>query len=199
MKKNILTSYIFLVLNLLTYNSIAQKISLENLLDSTITLSKNGNNIPLTETIKSASTTLKVWAHTRGFDMQDKLLYQVELLNGLIPIAEAGNLKTEELNKVVNTIKLLVGINQINNLLSEGKNALLGNAKSITSSINLLQIGKVILDSRQQNRLGSLLDIASKTVKKLDEKDSGAKMAASSIKNTLEKIVNLVKDATKVQ
>lgn len=195
MKKHVFNNSFILVLLVLTHDLFAQKLSLESLLEKTITLSKSDKNSALPEALKSASFALEGEANTRGNEMKDKLLGQVGVLKGLIPLAQAGTLKTDVLSKVVNTIRLLVGANQINNILTEGKDALLGNGESLASSINLLQSGKAVLDSKQQDKLGSLLDVASETVKKLDGKDASAKVAASSAKKTLGKIVDFVKEA----
>jgi hypothetical protein len=178
----------------LTNDLFAQKVTLESLLEKTVSLSGKGNKAELTGAIKSASFALEGEAHTRGNEMKDKLLAQAEALKNLAPLATNGTLKSDVLSKVVNTIRLLVGANRINNLLSDGKDGLLGNAETLTGSINLLQSGKAVLDVRQQEKMGSLLEVASESVKRLDGKDANAKAAASSVKKTLGKIVDLVKE-----
>jgi hypothetical protein len=195
MKKNVFTGSVILFLLVLTHNLFAQKVTLENLLEKTVSLAEKGDKTELSEAIKSAGFALEGEAHTRGNDMKDRLLAQAGVLKNLAPLASAGTLKSDVLSKVVNTIRLLVGANRINNLLSEGKDGLLGNAEVLSSSINMLQLGKVALDSKQQDKLGSLLNAAAEPVKKLDDEDSGAKIAASAVKKTLGKIVDLVKEA----
>ena len=195
MKKRIFVGFIATFLLLTTLDSFAQRVKLEGLLDEAVTLSQKEGKEELVEALKSGSFALESEANTRGNEMKEKLLGQVGALKSLIPLAKDGTLKTDVLSKVVNTIKLLVGANQINNLLSEGKEGLLGNAETLTGSLNLLQSGKEALDSKQQDKLGSLLEAASETVKKLDGNDTGAKVAASSVKKTLGKIVDLVKSA----
>ncbi|RFS16729.1 hypothetical protein [Emticicia sp. C21] len=195
MKKHQFLKLVALFLLVVTHESFAQKVNLESLLARAVSLSESGKTAELVETLKSGSFALESEANTRGNEMKDKLLGQTEALKSLIPLATAGTLKTDELSKVVNTIRLLVGANRINNLLGEGKEALLGNAEELTTSISMLQSGKAILDSKQQDKLGSLLDAASEPVKKLDDEDNGAKVAASAVKKTLGKIVDLVKEA----
>ena len=195
MKKHVFIGFVALFLLVVLHDTFAQKITLESLLAEAVSLSESGKTAELAESIKSGSAALESEANTRGNEMKDKLMAQAGILKGLIPAATEGTLKTDVLSKVVNTIRLLVGANQINNLLSEGKEGLLGNAETLTGSINLLQSGKTVLDVKQQDKLGSLLETASETVKKLDGKDSGAKVAASSVKRTLAKIVDLVKEA----
>ncbi len=195
MKRNVFFSFVTLFLLVLTHDSFAQKVTLESLLEKAVSLSESGKNTELAEVLKSGSFALESEANTRGNDFKDKLLGQAGALKNLIPLATEGTLKTDVLSKVVNTIRLLVGANQINNLLSEGKEGLLGNAESLTGSINLLQLGKAVLENKQQDKLGNLLDAVSGTVKKLDDEDTGAKIAASSAKKSLGKIVDLVKEA----
>lgn len=195
MKKRFFAGLIAAFLLLTKYDSFAQRVTLEGLLDEAVSLSKKGEKEGLVEAIKSGSFALESEANTRGNEMKDKLMGQVGALKSLIPLASEGTLKTDVLTKVINTIKLLVGANQINNLLTEGREGLLGNAQTLAGSINLLQSGKVALESKQQGKLGDLLMAASETVKKLDGNDTGAKVAASAAKKTLGKIVELVKSA----
>lgn len=195
MKKHQFLKLIALFLLVVTHESFAQKVNLESLLARAVSLSESGKKTELAETLKSGSFALESEANTRGNEMKDKLLGQAGALKGLIPLASEGTLKTDVLSKVVNTIRLLVGANRINNLLGEGKEALLGNAEELTANINMLQSGKAALDGKEQDKLGSLLEAASEPVKKLDDEDTGAKMAASAVKKTLGKIVDLVKEA----
>lgn len=195
MKTHLFKGVIALFLLVVTRDSFAQKVTLESLLAKTLSLTENGKNTELASAIKTASFALEGEANTRGHEMKDKLLGQAGILKNLAPLASAGTLKTDVLSKVVNTIRLLVGANRINNLLGEGKDALLGNAEDLTASLNMLQSGKAALDSKQAEKLGGLLDTAAEPVKKLDDEDAGAKAAASTVKKTLGKIVELVKGA----
>jgi hypothetical protein len=195
MKKYIFVGFIAALLLFVHYDSSAQRITLEGSLDEAVSLSQTGEKEKLVEAIKSGSFALESEANTRGNEMKEKLMGQAGVLKSLIPLAAEGTLKTDVLTKVVNTIKLLVGANQINNLLSEGKEGLLGNATSLAGSLNLLQSGKSALDTKQQGKLGDLIEAAAVTVKKLDGNDAGAKIAASSVKKTLGKIVELVKNS----
>ncbi|GAB3516725.1 hypothetical protein [Emticicia fontis] len=195
MKKHLFKGFVTLFLLVVTRDSFAQKVNLESLLAQAVNLSENGKDTELVDALKSGSFALESEANTRGNDMKDKLLGQAGALKNLIPMATAGTLKTDVLSKVVNTIRLLVGANRINNILSEGKDGLLGNGQELTASIQMMQSGKAVLDSKQQDKLGTLLDAAAEPVKKLDDEDAGAKVAASAVKKTLGKIVDLVKDA----
>ncbi len=195
MKKHAFIGLVATFLFLTTHNSHAQRVTLEGLLNEAVTLSQKGEKEELVEALKSGSFALESEANTRGNEMKDKLLDQAGTLKSLIPLAAGGTLKTDVLTKVVNTIKLLVGANQINNLLTEGKDGLLGNGETLANSLNLMKSGKMALDIKQQDKLGDLLEVASETVKRLDGNDTGAKVAASSAKKTLGKIVDLVKNA----
>lgn len=194
MKKHIFIGFIALFMLGLKHDLFAQKEILASLLDKTITLSESGKVVELTETLKSATFALESEAYTRGFEMKDKLLGKVRILEKLIPLSSEGGLNPDILRKEVNTIRLLVGANHINNLLSEGKDGLIGNEDCLRSSVNLLQLGKEVLDNKKKEKLGSLLKIVSETVTKLDENDTNTRVAASSTIKTLEKIVDLVKD-----
>lgn len=195
MKKQVFAYLIAGCMLVFAHNSFAQRVTLENLLDKAMTLSQQNEKEKLAEALKDGSIALESEANTRGNDMKAKLLSQAVELKNLIPLATDGTLKTEVLSKVINTIKLVVGANQINNLLSEGKDGLLGNAESLTGSLNLLNAGKEALNVKDQDKLGTLVQAVSETVKKLNGQDAGAKLAASSAKKTLGKIVDLVKGA----
>lgn len=194
MKRNVFVSLISLFLLVLTHDLFAQKVTLESLLGKAISLSESGKNAELAEVLKSGSFALEGEAYTRGNDFKGKLLGQASALKDLIPLAKSGALKTDVLKKVVNTIRLLLGANQINNLLSEGKEGLLGNAESLTNSINLLRLGKEVLDGKPHDKLGSFLEAAIEPVSRLDDEEGDAKGAASAVKRTLVRIVDLVKE-----
>lgn len=195
MRKHIFIGFLALFLLGLNHNLFAQKEILANLLDKTTALSDSGKVKELTETLKSATFALESEAYTRGYDMKDKLLDKAKILRSFIPLSSAGTLKPEILSKEVNIIRLLVGANHINNLLSEGQEGLLGNADCLRNSVNLLQRGKEILDNKKQEKLDSLLKVVSEKVSKLDQKNTKARVAASSAEKPLKKIVGLVKDA----
>ncbi|MBA4850545.1 hypothetical protein [Emticicia sp. BO119] len=194
MKKYVLIGVIALFLLESTQKVFAQRETLADLLEKTIVLSENAKTNELKEALVSASFALENEAYTRGNEMKPQLLKQAKILKDFIPMASEGTLKTEALSSVVNTTRLLLGANRINNLLEDGKDGLLGNAKEITDSINLLQAGKSVLEDEKQQRLNDLLADVSKIVKQLDGKEGNAKNAASSAKKTLEKIVHLVKE-----
>lgn len=195
MKKHIFMAFIALLLLALNHNLFAQKEILADLLDKTIELSESKKIAELTETLTSTTYVLESEAYTRGFDMKDKLLGKVKVLKSFIPLSSDGTLKPDILSKEINTIRLLIGANHINNLLNEGKEGLLGNGDYLRNSVDLLQLGKGVLDNKKQKQLDNLLKIVSETVSKLDEKGSGSRAAASSVRKTLVKIIDLVKEA----
>lgn len=188
-------AFIALLLLALNHNLFAQKEILADLLDKTIELSESKKIAELTETLTSTTYVLESEAYTRGFDMKDKLLGKVKVLRSFIPLSSDGTLKPDILSKEINTIRLLIGANHINNLLNEGKEGLLGNGDYLRNSVDLLQLGKGVLDNKKQKQLDNLLKIVSETVSKLDEKGSGSRAAASSVRKTLVKIIDLVKEA----
>lgn len=195
MKKHIFMGFIALFLLNLNHDLFAQKEILASLLDKTIELSESRKVAELTETLTSTTYLLESEAYTRGFDMKDKLLGKVKVLKSFIPLSSAGTLKPDILSKEINTIRLLIGANHINNLLSEGKEGLLGNGVYLRNSVDLLQLGKEILDDKKKKKLTNLLKIVSETVSKLDKKGEGSRAAASSVRKTLEEIIGLVKEA----
>ncbi|RYU93744.1 hypothetical protein [Emticicia agri] len=184
----------FIALFLLDFKAFAQKETLVELLEKTILLSENEKTTELKDAIGDASFAVESEAYTRGNEMKNRILKEAKVLKSFIPLVEDGTLKKDSLNKVVNTIRLLIGVNQINNLLGEGKEGLIGNAETISTSISLLQKGKVILDNGKQQKLSDLLADVSKIVSELDSKEANAKGAASSAKKTLGKIVYLLKE-----
>jgi len=173
----------------------SQRITLEGLLDEAVTLSTDGKTAELAESLRSGSIAVQSEANTRGHEMKEKLLEQSKTLKGFASLASSGSLKKEDLVKTVSSIKLTVGANNINNLLSEGKEGLLGNAKMLNQSLALLKAGISALDGKQQSKLNSLISTAAESVTKLDDKNALAQMAAASAKRTLNKIVDLVKES----
>ncbi|WP_337043469.1 hypothetical protein [Emticicia sp. 17c] len=194
MRIHLLRKIAALLLLLLTNISFAQRTSLEGLLDEAINLSQKEQVEELAEVLKSGSIALESEANTRGNDFKNNLLEQAKVLKSLAPLATQGSLKKETVTNTINTIKLLLGANHINNLLSEGKEGLLGNAVSLMTSLNLLKSGKAVLDNKGQEKLDKLVDSVADNVKKLDGKDTEAKVAATSAKRILGKIVDLVRE-----
>lgn len=195
MKKRIFFGLIAVFLFNSGFSSFAQRETLADLLEKTILLSESGKITEFTEALKSTTFVLESEAYTRGNEMKDKLLGQATTMRSLFDSASDGTLKVDVLSKVINTVRLLVGANQINNLLSEGKEGLLGNAEYLTYSVNLLQSGKIVLDSKRQEKLTDLLESASIEVKNLNRKDATARATAASAKKIFRKIVDLVNEA----
>jgi len=184
-----------LCLLFVTNVSFAQNLSVQGLFDKALSLSQKGNDSELANVLSLGTSALEKEANTGSSDLKSKLLGQVGALKNLIPLASQGKLKTDVLSKIINTVKLLIGANQLSNMLSGGKSGLLGNAAGLTSSLGLLKSGLPALGDGQQNKLGSLLNLATKSVSKLDKSGLGAKIAASFAKKRLGKIVDLVKTA----
>lgn len=194
MKKYGLIGLIALFLLDSTQKVSAQRETLADLLEKAIVLSESDKTIELKEVLGSASFALESEAYTRGNEMKPQLLKQTKVLKNLMTLASEGTLKTDTLRKAINTIRLMLGANRINNLLEEGKDGLLGNAEAVTSSIKLLQLGKVALEQEKQQKLSDLLETVSAIAKQLDGRDANAKAASSSAKKTLGKIVHLVRE-----
>ena len=176
-------------------NAFCQRITLESMLDEAVTLSNEGKKAELAESLRSGSIAVQSEANTRGNEMKEKLLEQSKKLRNFASLAAKGSLKKDDLLLTVSAVKLTIGANNINNLLSEGKEGLLGNAKILNHSLGLLKGGLAVLDSKKQGELNNLINTAAKSVTKLDDKNSVAQMAATSAKRTLNKIVDLVKES----
>ncbi|WP_259014054.1 hypothetical protein [Emticicia fluvialis] len=195
MKKLIHIALVLSFCLLLINVAVAQRITLENVLDETVKLLDSGKTAELAESLKTSSIAVQSEANTRGNEMKEKLLEQSKTLKSYIPMAASGTLKKDVVEHTIATIRLTVAANNINNLLSEGKEGLLGNAKILTRSLGMLKAGMYTLDTKQQSKLNNLISSAAENVTRLDEKNGVAQNAASSAKKTLSKIVDLVKEA----
>lgn len=192
MKKLTKTFFAFLFIGLMAFTVNAQ--DLEGLLDSALTMQEKGDNDGLAKALSGISTGLEKEVNDNGGDFKDKILSQVGGIQKLIPLASKGMVKQGPLQKLVSTIKLLLGANRLSNMLGGG-GSLIGKAAGLKSNLGLLSAGSSILGGGQADKLGGLISGAMGNVNKLEGNSMAAKAAEPALKNQLGGILGMVKGA----
>lgn len=190
--KKILSIALTAIMLAFASNTFAQT-SIEGILDKVVSLTGKKNETAQIATLLGTGVSmLEKEANSGNADIKNKLLGQVGGLKALIPSALSGKLDLGSLNKIVNTVKMLVAANRLKAMLGGGKSGLLGNGAAITKNLNLLQAGSAILGGSTQNQFAKLLGSTTKSVGKLDKSGLFGKLAASATNKKLGKLVNLV-------
>jgi hypothetical protein len=130
-------------------------------------------------------------ANDTGGDFKAGLLSQVGGLNKLIQLASKGMVNAGPLQKIVNTIKLMLGANRIGNMLGGG-GGLMGKASAIKSGLSFMKGGSSILGSNAGG-LENLIGGAMGNVDKLDGGGITAKAADKVLPSQLVGILDIAK------
>ena len=192
MKKITKTLLAFLFIGFISLSANAQ--DLEGLLDSALSMQQKGDYDGLANALSGISTGLEKEANENGGDFKDKMLSQVGGIKKLIPLASKGMVKQDPLQKLVSTVKLLLGANRLSNMLGGG-GSLIGKAAGLKSSLGLLSAGSSVLGGGQADKLGGLISGAMGNVNKLEGNSMAAKAAEPALKNQLGGILGMVKGA----
>lgn len=172
----------------------SQAQGLEGLLDQALSMQEKGDKKGLADALGGISSGLEKEANDNGGDFKDKILSQVGGINKLIPLASKGMVKQGPLQKLISTIKLLLGANRISNMLGGG-GSLIGKAAGLKSSLGLMSAGSSILGGGKADQLGGLISGAMGNVDKLDGNKLAAKAAESGLKGQLGGMLDMVKGA----
>jgi hypothetical protein len=122
-----------------------------------------------------------------------KILGQVGVLKKMLPMASKGMVKAGPLQKIISTVKMLIGANKISSMLGGG-GSLIGKAAGLKSNLGLMKIGMSALGGgSQQDKLGSLIGSAMGNVDLLGKGGFAAKKAEPALKTQLGGIMNLAK------
>lgn len=182
-----------LVLGLFTAQlSFSQGSDLIKLLDSATGLQAKGDKENLSKVLTSAVSGIETEANSTKSELSGKLLSQAGLLKKLIPLAQKGLAQKGALEKIVNTVKMLLGANKISNLLGSGS-SLLGQASTLKSSLGLIRTGMSVLGGGESQKLGSLVSTALGSVGKLEKGGITGKAAEPVLKSQLGGITNMIK------
>lgn len=181
-----------LVLGLFAVQSSFAQGDLIKLLDSATSLQAKGDNENLSKVLTSAASGIEEEAKSTKSAFGGKLLNQAGLLKKLIPLAQKGLAQKGVLEKIVNTVKMLLGANKISNLLGSGS-SLIGQASSLKSNLGLIQTGMSVLSGGEGQKLGSLVTTALGSVGKLEKGGITGKAAEPVLKSQLGGITDMVK------
>ncbi len=173
----------------------AKAMNIESLLDQAVSMQKNGDNSGLTKALTESASMLEEETNDSKGDFKDKLLSSVGGLKGLIPLASKGLVKQNALQKIVSTIKMLLGANRISSLLGSG-GSLLGKGVTLGGNLSLMKMGMSALGGgSSSDKIGSLISDAIGSVGNLDSNGLAAKAAEPAIKKQLGGLLDLVKGA----
>ncbi|MFT6479216.1 MAG: hypothetical protein ACI9V1_002364 [Spirosomataceae bacterium] len=156
-------------------------------------LQGKGDNKAFGYALSMATNALETEGKTSKTDFAFKMLGQVGVLKKMLPMASKGMVKQEPLQKVVSTIKVLIGANKINSMLG-GSGSLIGKAAGLRSNLGLIKMGMSALGGGcQQDKLSSLIGSAMSSVDLLEKGGFAAKKAEPTLKTQLSGIMDLAK------
>lgn len=171
----------------------AQAVDVAGLFDKAMNLQSKGDNKAFGSALSMATNALETEARASKTDFASKMLGQVGVLNKMLPLANKGMVKQEPLQKIVSTVKFLLGANKISSMLGGG-GSLMGKAAGLKNNLGLMKMGMSALGSgSQQDKLGSLIGSAMSSVNLLEKGGLVAKKAEPTLKTQLSGIMDLAK------
>jgi hypothetical protein len=184
--------YVIIGLLLITSTvSVAQIQRIDTMLDDVMSIQKSGDHKALGDALGVLSKGLEAEANETGGDFKDGLLKQVSGLNKMIPLASKGMVKADPLQKIISTVKLLLGANRVGNLLNGG-GGLIAKASLLKSGLGMMKGGSSILGGNA-NQFSGLIDGALGNVNKLNGGGVTAKAAEKALTGQLGGILNMAK------
>lgn len=145
------------------------------------------------DALSAATGALETEANASKTDFAPQLLSQVGLLKKMLPLASTGMVKQGPLQKIISTVKLLLGANKLRGILGGGS-SLVGQASALADNLGLIKMGMTALGSgSQQDKLGSLISSAMGNVDLLGQGGLMAKKAEPTVKTQLGGILNMTK------
>jgi hypothetical protein len=189
--KSILGLVLFTFLS--TGISQAQDVDIAGLFDKAVNLQDKGDNKAFGNALSMATNALETEGKVSKTGFASKILGQVGVLKKMLPMASKGMVKAGPLQKIISTVKMLIGANKISSMLGGG-GSLIGKAAGLKSNLGLMKIGMSALGGgSQQDKLGSLIGSAMGNVDLLGKGGFAAKKAEPALKTQLGGIMNLAK------
>jgi hypothetical protein len=193
MKKLIVSLFCVVVL-FVSNLAFAQDESVESMLDNTLALNEKGDMAGLEMSLTKTTEKLEKETGESKGDFKDKLLSSVGGLKAMIPMVSKGLVKQNALQKIISTIKLLLGAQRLSGMLGGG-GSLLGQAAGLKSNLGLMKMGMSALEGGAGDKMGSLLTNAMGSVAQLEKGGMGAKTAEPALKKQLSGLMDMVKGA----
>ncbi|MCU0324074.1 MAG: hypothetical protein MUF45_02315 [Spirosomaceae bacterium] len=167
--------------------------SIEDLLNNAMSMHEKGDLKGLESALSLSSSKLESEAKESKGDFKDKLTSSLGGLKALIPLAGQGQVKKDGLQKVINTVRLLLGANRLSGMLGGGN--LLGNVAGLKGNLGLMQLGMSALGGQSSNQLGSLISSAMGGIGQLERGGVAAKTAEPAVRKQLGGVLDFVKKA----
>jgi hypothetical protein len=162
-------------------------------LDNAVAMSEKGDLPALEMAMTKVGSQVEKQAGEGNSDFKDKLLGAVGGLKTMIPMVSKGATKTSEIQKIISTIKLLLGAHKLSSMLGGG-GSLLTQAAGLKSNLGLMKMGMSVLGGKG-DQMGSLIGTAMGSVGQLEKGGMGAKTAEPALKKQLGSILELAKGA----
>ncbi|RAK02026.1 hypothetical protein LX87_00140 [Larkinella arboricola] len=161
------------------------------LLDKAVAANAKGDKAGTVQALQASTTALEAEAKSSTGSLKDKLVGQVSNLKKLIPLAQAGLLKGNMLQKAVSLAKTALGANQIEKLIGSGN--LISKVSGLTKNLNLVKTGLSVVGGSTASSGNSLINTALGSLSKLGKGGAVAKAAEPAVKSQLNSVLGLVK------
>ena len=187
------TTILFLFFSVFVFTNVnAQSIDL-GMLDKASKLLSTGDQMGSSKLLGQVAMQVPKEKKAAKGDFGSKIVNQVGSLSSLIPALEKGTGNVSAVQKIINTIKMLVGANNLSNLVGGGN--LIGKTDQLTSNLNLLQTGLGMMDGGGLglSKVAKSLTKVTKKLPKLDKAGKGGEKAQKSIVKKLGGSLNLLK------
>lgn len=178
---------ITLLLLLFPFISFSQ--NTEDLLNSVLSMHEKKDSKGLSSALTNLSKGIENEANTNGGDFKTQLLGQASNLKKLIPLASQGMVKKGPLEKIINTVRILLGANRVSNLLGGGN--LVSKAAGLKSGLQLMNVGSSMLG--KDSTIPGLISGALNNVDKLGGNAIASNAAEKALPSQLGGLLSAVK------
>lgn len=177
-------SIIFCLISLFAFSTARSQSFDLGVLDNALSIVKSGDQGKLAGVLGGAMIGLQSEAKSSTSDFGPKILSQVGGLAKMLPMLKSGKADLGAIQKIINTVKMLVAANRLSGLLKSGnlsqnKSGLLSNVSTLKSGLGLLEGAKGV------KKISKVLDLVTKKSDKLDLGGRAGKIAQKVITKKL--------------
>jgi len=180
---------ICIILSLFVFSAVNAQ-SIDEVLGKFDRLNDDSDKTELTTNLTSLTAAVEKEANDGEGQFKKQLLGQVGNIKNIIPMVTGGTAKGGIIQKLIQTIKMLVGANRVSKMLGGG--SLLGKGAGLAGNLNMMKAGASLFGEKESSGFTSLIGNIAGSTSKLDGGGMAAKAAETALKPQLGNLMGMV-------
>jgi hypothetical protein len=180
---------ICIILSLFVFSAVNAQ-SIDEILGKFDQLNDDSDKTELTQNLTSLTSAVEKEANDGEGQFKKQLLGQVGNIKNIIPMVTGGTAKGGVIQKLIQTIKMLVGANRVSKMLGGG--SLLGKGAGLAGNLNMMKAGASLFGEKESSGFTSLIGNIAGSTSKLDGGGMAAKAAETALKPQLGNLMGMV-------